>query len=69
LGGARGANVTEIAQALAGAGVSSITACSEVAAAYLQACDMASENDRIVVFGSFNTVAAVMQSKASRAVK
>ncbi len=69
LGGARGARAADIERALAGAGVSAITACDGVAAAYLQACDMAVENDRIVVFGSFNTVAAVMQLRASRAGK
>ncbi len=69
LGGARGARAADIERALAGAGVSAVTACDGVAAAYLQACDMAVENDRIVVFGSFNTVAAVMQLRASRAGK
>jgi dihydrofolate synthase/folylpolyglutamate synthase len=69
LEGARGAGIAEIEQVLAGAGVSAVTACSEVAAAYLQACDMAAENDRIVVFGSFYTVAAVMRVRASRAGK
>ena len=69
LGGARGAGAADIEQALAGAGVTAVTACEGVAAAYLQACDMATENDRIVVFGSFNTVAAVMQLRASRAGK
>jgi len=69
LGGARGAGAADIERALAGAGVAAVTACDGVAAAYLQACDMAAENDRIVVFGSFNTVAAVMQLRASRSGK
>jgi dihydrofolate synthase/folylpolyglutamate synthase len=69
LGGARGAGTAELEQALAGAAVSAVTACDGVAAAYMQACDMAMENDRIVVFGSFNTVAAVMQLRSSRAGK
>jgi dihydrofolate synthase/folylpolyglutamate synthase len=69
LGGARGAGAADIGQALAGAGVAAVTSCEGVAAAYLQACEMAVENDRIVVFGSFNTVAAVMQLRASRAGK
>lgn len=69
LGGARGANITEIEQALARAGVSSVTACGDITAAYLQACDMAAENDRIAVFGSFYTVAAVMRVRASQAGK
>jgi len=38
-----------------------VTQCGDVAAAYTQACDIAAENDRIVVFGSFHTVAAVME--------
>ncbi len=69
LGGARGAGVADLERVLGATGVSAVTACEGVAAAYLQACDMATENDRIVVFGSFNTVAAVMQLRASRAGK
>jgi dihydrofolate synthase/folylpolyglutamate synthase len=34
---------------------------SDVTSAYLQACMDASENDRIIVFGSFFTVADVMR--------
>jgi len=69
LGGERGAGVAELEQALAGAAVEAIAPCSDVPAAYMQACDMATENDRIVVFGSFFTVAAVMQFRASRTGK
>jgi dihydrofolate synthase/folylpolyglutamate synthase len=58
---ARGAQVGELRQALAAAAVTAVTACDSVAAAYAQACDIATENDRIAVFGSFYTVAAVMQ--------
>ena len=43
----------------------SVTRCESVAAAYAQACDMATENDRILVFGSFYTVAAVMEARAA----
>jgi dihydrofolate synthase/folylpolyglutamate synthase len=67
LGGARGADVVQIEKALAESGAGPATLCSDIAAAYLQACDMAAENDRILVFGSFYTVAAVMQLRASRA--
>jgi dihydrofolate synthase/folylpolyglutamate synthase len=67
LGGARGAGVAELERTIRQAGVSAISACADVQAAYAQACDMATENDRIVVFGSFYTVAAVMQVRASRA--
>jgi dihydrofolate synthase/folylpolyglutamate synthase len=61
LEGARGAGVAELQQALAAAAVGAVTACDNVSAAYTQACDIATENDRIAVFGSFHTVAAVMQ--------
>jgi dihydrofolate synthase/folylpolyglutamate synthase len=61
LQGARGAQVGELRQALAAAAVTAVTACHSVADAYAQACDIATENDRIIVFGSFYTVAAVMQ--------
>jgi len=61
LEGPRGAGVEALQQVLAGAGVGAVTACDSVAAAYAQACDIATENDRIAVFGSFHTVAAVMQ--------
>jgi dihydrofolate synthase/folylpolyglutamate synthase len=66
LSGARGASVAQVAQALEAAAVSAATACDDVAAAYAQACDIAAENDRIVVFGSFFTVAAVMRLRESR---
>ncbi|OGA21982.1 MAG: bifunctional folylpolyglutamate synthase/dihydrofolate synthase [Betaproteobacteria bacterium RIFCSPLOWO2_02_FULL_67_26] len=67
LGGPRGAPVDEVGKVLAGAAVGTVTPCDTVAAAYAQACDKATENDRILVFGSFYTVAAVMQLRASRA--
>ncbi len=65
-GGARGAAVDTLARHLAAAGVTApVTACADVAAAYAQACDRAGETDRIAVFGSFLTVAAVMQARAT----
>jgi dihydrofolate synthase/folylpolyglutamate synthase len=66
LSGARGASVAQLAQAFEAASVTAATACDDVAAAYMQACDIAAENDRIVVFGSFFTVAAVMRLRESR---
>jgi len=66
LGGARGTRSAEIERILVSAGINAVTACADVPAAYAQACDMAAENDRIVVFGSFYTVAAVMQVRGSR---
>jgi dihydrofolate synthase/folylpolyglutamate synthase len=67
LGGSRGADVAALREALETAAVAAITDCAGVAEAYSQACDMAAENDRIMVFGSFYTVASVMQFRASRA--
>lgn len=61
LAGPRGASAAELARALAAASVSAVTPCADIAAAYTQACDIAAENDRILVFGSFYTVAAVMR--------
>jgi len=66
LSGPRGAGTAELGQALAAAGIDAVTPCGDVAAAYAQACDMATENDRILAFGSFYTVAAVMQARAQR---
>ena len=60
----RGASVRVLADELAAAGAEAVTSCASLAAAYTQACDMATENDRILVFGSFHTVAAVMQERA-----
>jgi dihydrofolate synthase/folylpolyglutamate synthase len=64
---ARGAAAEDLEQALAANGVGALTCCDDVAAAYAQACDMATENDRIMVFGSFYTVATVMRIRARRA--
>ena len=64
---ARGAGVEQLDAVLAQAGIEARTRCADVAAAYAQACDMATENDRIVVFGSFYTVASVMRIRARRA--
>jgi dihydrofolate synthase/folylpolyglutamate synthase len=63
----RGADAQLLAQTLRIAQVSGmVTACTSIAAAYAQACDTAAQNDRILVFGSFYTVAAVMQARAAR---
>jgi dihydrofolate synthase/folylpolyglutamate synthase len=63
----RGAGVDDLDATLAQAGAEARTRCPDVAAAYAQACDMATENDRILVFGSFYTVATVMRIRASGA--
>lgn len=68
--GPRGADTRVIGEELARAGVfESVSEYENVAAAYAQACDRAAENDRILVFGSFYTVAAVMvlRDRARRA--
>ena len=66
LGGARGASARDLARQLATAGV--VAPCREhetPAAAFAAARIEAGENDKIVVFGSFLTVAEVMQSLAA----
>ena len=63
----RGASAQLLEERLAAAGVTqAVTRCDSVGAACAQACDLATENDRILVFGSFYTVAAVMQLRAQR---
>jgi len=59
---ARGAPPALLRRELEAAGVTEpVTECANIAAACAQACDMATENDRILVFGSFYTVAAAMR--------
>ena len=53
--------------AIVSAAAAGVTRCESVASAYAQACDLARENDKIVVFGSFYTVAAVLEAHAARA--
>lgn len=63
--GPRGASAAKLGEALAREGIAEgVFEYSSVAAAYSQACDRAAENDRILVFGSFYTVAAVMAVRA-----
>lgn len=65
--GARGASAAQFAAALARAAVSApVTQYSNVAAAWHAACNSAADNDKIVVFGSFLTVAAVMRERQRR---
>jgi dihydrofolate synthase/folylpolyglutamate synthase len=66
LTGARGASIAQLTSCFEAASISAVTACNDVAEAYTQACDIAAENDRIVVFGSFFTVAAVMRLRENR---
>lgn len=67
LGMPRGMSGDELAAKLAQANVcGKIVVLPSVAEAYFAACDKASENDRIVVFGSFHTVAAAMAARRQR---
>ena len=62
--GARGASAAQLAVELARAGVTApATQFAAVAAAWHAACEMAADNDKIIVFGSFLTVAAVMRDR------
>lgn len=63
----RGATFAELAQALKNEGVRGrIQTHDTVAGALQQACNEASENDRIVAFGSFHTVAEAMRARGLR---
>jgi dihydrofolate synthase/folylpolyglutamate synthase len=65
LEGARGADAALLQRRLAEAGVAApVSVHPSVAAAYAQACEWAGENDRILVFGSFHTVAAAIAARA-----
>jgi len=61
---ARGGDSGFIREALVRAGVVvAVSSYDSVAAAYAAACDRAGQNARIVVFGSFHTVAAVVAAR------
>jgi len=63
----RGAEAGRIAQALREARVrGAVTVCQDIAQAYAQACEIATQNDKILAFGSFYTVAAVMAARVKR---
>ena len=62
----RGARASELAQALRHAGVNAVREFENPASAYAAACSGAAENDRIVVFGSFLTVAEVIAARGER---
>jgi dihydrofolate synthase / folylpolyglutamate synthase len=61
----RGARAAELAQALRQAGVDAVREFENPALAYAAACSEAADNDRIVVFGSFHTVADVLAARES----
>lgn len=57
----RGADAALLEGALrANAVRGTVKACASIAEAYAQACDLAEQNDKILAFGSFYTVGAVM---------
>jgi dihydrofolate synthase/folylpolyglutamate synthase len=64
LPGPRAASAAELAERLQQRGLSAHTTCDTPAAALHLAQEIAGEDDRILVFGSFLTVAAVMQETA-----
>ena len=63
LAGPRGASSDELTQCLRAAGETVEAGFDTVVAAYTYAQEKAAENDRIVVFGSFLTVADVLESR------
>lgn len=67
LGGPRGASAPELAQCLQAAGETVEAEFDTVMAAYAHAQERAAENDRIVVFGSFLTVAEVLDTQSAPA--
>jgi dihydrofolate synthase/folylpolyglutamate synthase len=63
LEGARGASAEDLRAALAAAGVETgVTTHAHVEAAYAAAVSEASEPDRVLVFGSFHTVGAILRA-------
>jgi dihydrofolate synthase/folylpolyglutamate synthase len=57
----RGADAAVLREELARAGIlQRVSTCDSIETAYAQACGRAAPDDRIVVFGSFHTVAAVV---------
>ena len=66
--GARGASAAQLATELARAEVKEpATQFASVSSAWDAACEMAADNDKIIVFGSFLTVAAVMRDRQQKA--
>lgn len=63
----RGATATEVSKMLKNVPVrGGVQVCASIGAALQQACNRASENDRIAAFGSFYTVAEVMRAHGLR---
>ncbi|MBI5611648.1 MAG: bifunctional tetrahydrofolate synthase/dihydrofolate synthase [Gammaproteobacteria bacterium] len=68
LGGARGATAEQLSAAMAEAGIRApITLHADVSAAYAAACREARTDDRVVAFGSFHTVGAILRAQMDSA--
>jgi dihydrofolate synthase/folylpolyglutamate synthase len=65
--GARGLSAAQTAQVLRDAGVASVRTHESIAAAYAHALGAVEPDARIVVFGSFTTVAAVIRQRDTQA--
>jgi dihydrofolate synthase/folylpolyglutamate synthase len=64
---ARGSSASELADVLRQARVrGAVSTFPDTAHALAYACNVAGENDRIIIFGSFHTVAAAMQARGVR---
>ncbi|MDR3392033.1 MAG: bifunctional tetrahydrofolate synthase/dihydrofolate synthase [Sulfuriferula sp.] len=57
----RGATAGILHETLTAAGIADVSSMENIAAAWIFACEHAQENDRICVFGSFYTVAAILR--------
>jgi dihydrofolate synthase/folylpolyglutamate synthase len=66
LAGLRGASGEALMGLLRDAGITAIHAHPDIAQAYAAACRQAGENDRICAFGSFYTVAEVLQARGAK---
>lgn len=61
----RGADTALLGETLRARAVrGTVRTCASIAEAYAQACDIAVQNDKILAFGSFYTVGAVMEARA-----
>lgn len=66
LSGPRGQSAEAIAARMQGVGIHTFKTWPTVSEAWQAALSVATENDRIIVFGSFHTVAAVMAARRNR---
>ena len=66
LEGPRGASGEALMVLLRDAGITAIYTHPDIAQAYAAACRQTGENDRICAFGSFYTVAEVLQARGAK---